>query len=114
MASSKDLQKIKSALLYLQSGMKWVFNMVGTSVNNTQNVVNDAKYISNQLDCHASRIEDNTRDLHELMEKVDYLKEDVYKLTKMAEGIHCNETPEYHQMEESSVGKPTLSQEAKK
>ena len=61
--------------------MKWVFNMVGTSVNSTRTVGNDARYISNQLDCHASRIDDNTRDLHELMEKVDHLKEDVQKLT---------------------------------
>ena len=114
MDSSKDLQEIKSALLDLKSGMKWVFNMVGTSVNRTRNVANDARYISNQLDCHASRIEDNTRDLPELMEKVDYLKEDVQKLTKMTEGSHCNETPEDHQMEEPSVGKPTLNQEAQK
>ena len=114
MSSSKDLQEIKSALLYLQSGMKWVFNMVVTRVNSTWNVANDARYISNQLDCHASRIEDNTRDLPELMEKVDYLKEDVHKLTKMVEGSHCNETLEDHQMEEPLVGKPTLDQEAQK
>ena len=93
MASSKDLQEIKSALLDLQSGMKWVFNMVGTIINSTRNAYNDARYISNQLDCHASRIEDNTRDLHKLMEKVVYLKEDVQKLTKIVEGSHCNETP---------------------
>ena len=55
-----------------------------------------------------------TRDLRKLMEKVDYLKEDVKKLTKMTEGSHCNETPEDHQMEEHSVGKPTLDQEAQK
>ena len=76
-ASSRDIQEIQSALLYLQSGMKWVLNMVGTSINNTQNVANDARYISNQLDYHASRIEDNTRDMHKLIEKVDYHKEDV-------------------------------------
>ena len=114
MDSSRDIQEIKSELLDLQSGMKWVFNMVGTSVNNTQNVSNDSRYISNQLDCHASRIEDNIRDLHELMEKVDYIKEDVQKLTKMTEGSHCNETLEDHQMEDPSVGKPTLNQEAQK
>ena len=114
MASSRDIQEIKSTLLDLQSGMKWVFNMVVTRVNSTQNVANDARYISNQLDCHTSRIEDNTRDLHELMEKVDYSKEYDKKLSKMTKGSHCNETLEDHQMEEPSVGKPTLSQEAKK
>ena len=114
MASSKDIQEIKSALADLQNGMKWVFNMVGTSVNNTRNVASDARYISNQLDCHASRIDDNTRDLHELMEKVDYLKEDVQKLTKMAESSHCQESPGDHMMEEPSVGKPTIDLEVHK
>ena len=114
MDSSKDLQEIKLALLDLQSGMKWVFNMLGTNVNNTRNVANDARYISNQLDCHVLRIEYNTRDLCKLMENFDYLKEDVQKLTKMAEVSHCNETLDDHQMEEPSVGKPTLGQEAKK
>ena len=88
--------------------------MVGTSVNSTWNVANDCRYILNQLDYHASRIEDNTKDLHELMEKVNYLKEDVQKLTKMVEGNHCQETPGDHQMEEPSVGKPTLGHEAQK
>ena len=73
--------------------MKWVLNMVGTNINSTQNIANDSRYISNQLDCQFSRIVENTRDLHELMEKVDYLKEDVQKLTKMAEGRHYHETP---------------------
>ena len=82
--------------------------MVGTRVNSTGNVANDSRYISNQLDCHASRIEENIRDLCKLMEKVHYLKEYAQKLTKMIEGSHCNETPEDHQMEEPSVGKPTL------
>ena len=94
--------------------MKWVFNMVGTSINSTWNTTNDSRYISNQLDRHASIIEDNTRDLHKLMAKVDYLKEDVQKLTKMGKGIHCNETPEDHYMEDPFVGNPSLGQEAKK
>ena len=51
--------------------------MVGTSVNGNIIVAAEIKYISNQLGCHASRIDDNTRDLHELMGKVDIVKEDV-------------------------------------
>ena len=107
---------IKSALAELQSRMKWVFNMVGTNVNSTRNVANDARYILNQLDCHASRIGNNTRDLHELMAKVDHLKEDVQKLTRMMEGSDYQETPTMgdYQMEEPSVGKPTLGHGAEK
>ena len=83
--------------------------MIGSSVNNTINVTNDARYISNQLDFHASRIQDNTRDMHELMEKVDYLKENVQKLTSMTEGSHCQEFPSLGdcQMDEPSIGNPT-------
>ena len=88
MASSKEIQDIKSTLAEPQSGMKWVYNMVSSNVNNAINVTNDARYISNQLDFDASKIEDNTRDWHELMEKVDYLKEDIEKLTSMTKGSH--------------------------
>ena len=90
--------------------------MVSTSINNSNNVTHEAKYISNQLDFHATRIEDNTRDLHELMEKVDYLKEDVQKLTRMTQGSHFQDSlvAGNFQMEEISVGKPTYGQEARK
>ena len=96
--------------------MKWVYNMVDTNFNRKRNITNDVRYISNHLDCHASRIADNTRDLHELMEKVDYLKEDVQKLTSMMEGSHFQKSPTVvdFQMDEPSVGKPTLGHEAQK
>ena len=70
MATSKDIEKIKSSLADLRSGMCWIFRMVGTSVNSRKNVAADAKYISNQPKFHASRIDDNTRYMHELMGKV--------------------------------------------
>ena len=114
MASPKGIQEINFALTDLQIGMKWVYNMVGTRVNSKRNITNDVRYISNQLDCHASRIADNTRDLHELMEKVDYLKEDVQKLTNMTKGSHFHESPATGdcQMDEPFVDKPTQVQGA--
>ena len=89
MASPKGIQEIKFSFTNLHIRMKWVYNMVDTNFNSKRNITNDVRYISNQLDCHASRIADNTRDLHDLMEKVDYLKEDVQKLTRMMKGSHC-------------------------
>ena len=77
MATSKDIEEMKSSLADLQSGMRWIYRMVGTSVNGNKTVIAETKYISNQVDYHASGIQDNTRDLHELMGKVDIVKEDV-------------------------------------
>ena len=85
MATPKGIEEIKSSLADLQSGMRWIYRMVGTSVNGNRTGVAETKHISNQLGWHASRINDNTRDLHELMGKVDIVKEDVQKLTSMTQ-----------------------------
>ena len=114
METPRDIAEIKSSFVDLQSGMHSIYRMVGTSVNGSRTTVAESKYISNQLDYHASRIEDNTRDLHELMGKVDIVKEDVQKLTSMTQWSHFLEFPVvgYLQMEEPSVGQPTHGQEA--
>ena len=75
MVTPKHIKEIKSSLADLQSGMRWIYRMVGTSVNGNKTVVVETKYISNKLECHASIIDDNTRDLHELMGKVNIVKE---------------------------------------
>ena len=82
MATPKDITEIKSSLVDLQSGMRWIYRMVGTSVNSSRTVAVETNYISNKLGCHASRIDDNTRDPHELMGKVYIVKEDVQNLTR--------------------------------
>ena len=93
MATPKDIEEIKSSLADLQSGMCCIYRMVGTSVNSNKTGVAETKYISNQVGCHASRIDDNTRDLHELMGKVDIVKEDVKKFTSMTQCSHCQDSP---------------------
>ena len=79
--------------------------MVGTGVNENRAATADAKYMANQMVCHETRIDDNTRDLHELMGTVDIIKEEVQKLTNMTQCSHCQETPavDDYQMEEPSV-----------
>ena len=88
--------------------------MVRTIINGNMIVIVETKYISNQLDCNASKIEDNTKDLHELMVKVNMVKEDVQKLTSMTQWSHFLDFPVvgYLQMEEPSVGQPTHGKEA--
>ena len=67
----------------------------------------DVKYLVNQMGCHESRIDDNDRDLHEIMGTIDNTKEEVQMLTIMNQCIHCQESPtKYHPMEQTSVAQP--------
>ena len=59
-----------------------------------------------QMGNHDSRIEDNHRDLHELMGTVENIKEDVQKLINMNQCSHCQDSPaKDHPMEKNSVMK---------
>ena len=67
------------------------------------------------MGCHESRIDDNDQDLHELMRTVDFIKEEVHKLTNMNHCSHCQEIPtQDHPMEETSVVQPVHGPGGKK
>ena len=71
----------------------------------------NAKYMENEMVFHDSR-----SDLHELMETVDIIKEEVQKLTSMTECIHCQETLAIgdYQMEEPLVAQSVRGKEEHK
>ena len=53
---------------------------------------------------HDARIEDNHRDLHELMGTIGYMKEDLQKLVNMNQRSHIHDSPIKDQaMEETSL-----------
>ena len=85
--------------------LRWIYEMVCTGVKENRVVAADVMYLENQMGCHKSRIDDNDRDLHKLMGKMDIIKVDVQKLISMNQCSHCRETLGYedHQMEETSV-----------
>ena len=58
-----------------------------------------------QMVFHESRIDDNTHDLHEMMETFDIIKEEVQNLTSMTQFDHSHETPAAgdYQIEEPSL-----------
>ena len=67
----------------------------------------NVKYLANHMGFHDSMIDDNDRDLRELMGTIYFIKEEVHKLTNMNHCIHCQETPtQDHPMEETSVVHP--------
>ena len=75
-----------------------------TGVKESMVAATDVKYLDNQRGCHESQIDDNDHNLRELMGTIDFIKEEVHKLTNMNHCNHCQETPaQDHLMEESFV-----------
>ena len=68
----------------------------------------DVKFISTQIGCHDSNIDNHDRDLSELMGMVDIIKEEVMKLARMNQCNHCQYSPgdEARPMEDVSVTDP--------
>ena len=87
--------------------MRWIYELLSTGVKESKVAATDVKYLANQMGCHESRIDDNDRDLCEFVGTVDFIKEEVQKLTSMNQCSHCQETPvQDHPMEETSVVQP--------
>ena len=82
----------------------WIYELVSIGVKENRIATSDVKYLANEMGCHESRIDDNYRDLRELMGAIYFIKEEVHKLTNMNHCIHCQETPtQDHPMEETSI-----------
>ena len=66
------------------------------------------RYMSNQIGCHDSRIEDHDRDLKELMGTVDIIKEEVMKLARMNQCSHGQDSlgDDARPMDDVSVTQP--------
>ena len=65
--------------------------------------------MARQMGNHDSRIEDNHRDLHELMGTIDKIKEDVPKLFNMNQCSHFQDSlVRKHPMEETSIVQPVI------
>ena len=58
--------------------------MVGVGVQENRDDASDIRYIANQIGCHDSRIDDNNRDLRDLMGTIDIIKEEVLKMSRMS------------------------------
>ena len=65
-------------------------------------------YTSLQISNHGARIDDNERNLREIMGKVDRIQEDLQRLINMNQGSKVNKTTiiAAHPMEEESVVQP--------
>ena len=67
----------------------------------------EVKWMARQMGKNDVCIEDNHRDLHELMGTIGYTKEDRQKLVSMNQRSHFQDSPvRDHPMEETSVVQP--------
>ena len=113
---NSEIVGLKSILDDIKLHLRRVYEMVGVNVQENREVASDVRYIANQMGSNDSRIDDNERDLGELMGTVDIIKEKVLKMAKMTQCSHCQDTPDQgvHPMEETSVVQLALGFEGKK
>ena len=63
-----DIVELKSILKYIKFHLRRVYEMVGVGVQENMDVASDVRSIANEMGCHESRIDDNERELREMME----------------------------------------------
>ena len=84
---NSNINEIKSTLTDIKIHLCRVYEMVCTGVKENKILASDVKYLSNQMGFHESRIDDNDRDLRELMGTIHFIKVEVHKMSNMN---HCS------------------------
>ena len=79
-----SFSSMKSGIEDLKLNLRKVFDVVGLVLKENREIIAYIWYISNQIGCQESRIEDLERDLRELMGTIDIIKEEVLKMAKMS------------------------------
>ena len=92
----EDMDKGFSSLKYGQDDIKRhlcrLSDIVVVGIKDNREIASDVRYMSNQIGCHDSHIDDHDRDLKELMGTMDIIKEEVMKLAKMNQCSHWQES----------------------
>ena len=111
-----DIIEIESTMEDIKIHLRRVYEIVGIGVKENRVVASDVRFLANQMGYHESKIDNNDRDLRELMGTVDFIKEEVLKMVNMNQCSHCQETSDHgnHPMEETSVMQLTRKLEGKK
>ena len=87
--------------------MRCIYELMNKGVKDGSATATEVKWLANQIGFHDSIIDDNHKDLCELMGIVDTIKEEVQKMVNMNQRSHCQESPARdHPMEETSVVQP--------
>ena len=98
------LEDLQNSLKDIKKHLRWIYDIVNRSVTKGSKTTNwMARHIENQ----DTRIEDNHRDLYDLMGTIGYMKDDLQNLVNMNQRNHIHDSPTKDQaMEEASVVQP--------
>ena len=69
-----SLNDIQSTLWDVKQHMLWMYEILSIDVKEGRVATTNVKYLANQMGCHEYRIDDNDRDLRELMGTVNFIK----------------------------------------
>ena len=85
MTDNRDvtLNDLQTTLLDINQHMLWLYDIMNRGVKEGSATVEEVKLMASQMGNHDSIIEDNHKDIHELMGTVDNIKEDVQKLVNI-------------------------------
>ena len=99
----------------VKNNLRSLYEMIAIDIMDNKEIAQEVKsigevvsYTSLQINNHDARIDDNERNLREIMGKVDRIQEDLQRLINMNQGSKVNETTAatVHPMEEESVVQP--------
>ena len=92
--------------------MSWLYDIINRSREENSKTM---EWMVRQIDNQDSRIEDNHRDLYEVMGNISYMKDDLKKLVNMNHGSFIQYYQKRDQsMEEASMEQPINEQKGKK
>ena len=98
------LNDLQASLRDIKQHIRWLYDIINTGVTKGSLNVEEVKWMARQMGNHNARIEDNHRDLHELMGTIGYIKGALQKLVNMNQSIHFQDSPVRDKpMEEHSV-----------
>ena len=75
---------LKSGLEEIKLHLRKVYKVVGVGVKENMEMASDIRFISNQIGCHNSKIDDHKHDLRKLMGTMEIIKDEVLKMSRMS------------------------------
>ena len=101
------LNDLHASLRDIKQHLHWLYDVVNKGAKEGSSTTSKVKWMARKMGNHDPIIEDNHRDLYELMGTIGYMKEYLHKLVNMNQCSHCQTSPARdHPMDETSVAQP--------
>ena len=108
------LNDLQASLRDIKQHIRWLYEIMNREVTEGSSIAEEVKWMARQMGNHDAWIEDNHKDLHDLMGTIGYMKEDLQKLVNMNQSIHIHDSPiKDQEMEETLVVQPVKDPKGK-